>query len=139
MTPPSAQTREHSMSNTPKTDTPRTEALLERHRREIAEQGETIGNRVLASDLPLRQVKEILGHARQLERELGEMQNLNAVNESGCNNALERLELSARVCAELTVTLSQAQAKIAELEKELSLVQLEIRSSDGDTSVLTKP
>lgn len=100
MTPPSAQTPEHSMSNTPKTDTPRTEALLERHRREIAEQGGTIGNRVLASDLPLRQVKEILGHTRQLERELAECQSQHTYSRASFLELLaERDKLQARILA----------------------------------------
>jgi len=58
------------MTTAERSETPRTNALLERHIAEIAEQQSVIGNRVLASNLPLKQVKEVLEHARELEREL---------------------------------------------------------------------
>ena len=48
-----------------------------------------------------------------LEAENRELRELNAVNESGCNLALARLEVSAKVCKELTGVNERLRAELA--------------------------
>jgi hypothetical protein len=78
---------------------------------------------------------ELALHARSLERRLSEVKELNAVNESGCDNALRRLETCSKVCAELTPALAQAQSRIAELEKDaarLAFIEQTLSDNAGD-------
>ena len=76
----------------------------------------------------LREQLDIAGYTRKIDAlrgKLAQMTELNAVNESGCNNALDRLEVASKLCAELGRKLAAAVAacaaehpEVAELRKD---------------------
>ena len=58
------------MTTAERSETPGLDALIERHIAEAAAQRSEIGSRVLASNLPLQQVRELIAFTRAIEREL---------------------------------------------------------------------
>jgi hypothetical protein len=63
-------------------DTPRTDALIERHKAEAAD-----ADRGCLHELSVAQIKELIAHTRQIERGLAKMEKaLRTLRQDGCEN-----------------------------------------------------
>lgn len=61
-------------------------------------------------------VATLMAEVERLRAENAELRDLNAVNESGCNRALEQMDTATGVAAALTAEVERLRARVAELE-----------------------